>query len=142
VTTLELFAYSLRQGIRLETADEKIHCRGPRGYLTPALVEALKAHKPELIELLLEIRDPHIRWRVLAAAGLDDIQVVQLSEALFLFALRTIERTPAGELPAVWSHYGRYWEKRLDPKAYQQVAAVYLQRLNRNPLNSNDNMRI
>ena len=41
-----------RQGVGLEVAGDRLHCRGPVGLLTPALKQRLAAHKAALVAYL------------------------------------------------------------------------------------------
>jgi hypothetical protein len=78
-------------------------------------------------------RDPFASWRALADSGLEDVQAVSLDQAVFLFAIRKVERTPPGELAAVWARHGKYWRERLPRAAYELVLVEYQQRVNRQP---------
>ncbi len=44
-----------RRGITLEPAGDKLRWRGPKGAMTPELLERLRQHKPEVLE--------YLRWK-------------------------------------------------------------------------------
>lgn len=64
-------------------------------------------------------------WHALAASSLTDLDVDDLDQALFLFALRKVQKAPAADLSGVWKRYAPYWKRRLLPEAFRIVAEVY-----------------
>jgi hypothetical protein len=45
----------------------------------------------------------------------------RLTQALFLFAIRTIQGAQPGEIKDIWLRYQRYWIRRLPEEAYYYV---------------------
>ena len=64
-------------------------------------------------------------WKTLAASSLTDLDVNDLDQALFLFALRKIQKTPAADVREVWKRYVPFWKRRLLPEAFRMVAGIY-----------------
>jgi hypothetical protein len=121
---IELLIRLQRLGIGVELAGDKLRCRIPAD-AGPEVEDAIRSHKPDLIALL---RKSTTKWQVLSASGLQDIQVIPLDHALFLFALRKIQRAPTSDLPGIWKQYARFWRARLDPIAWAFVGEEYQRR--------------
>jgi hypothetical protein len=131
MSAAELFTDLRRQGLRLRISGEDIRCVGPKDKLTPELAQTLNAHKSELMELLHDMNRLRKPWDDIAATGLTDMQVIALDDALFLFALRKIQKATTSGLPAIWNHHSPYWRRRLVPVAWQVVLDEYEQRQKR-----------
>jgi hypothetical protein len=85
---------------------------------------------PFAIPLLnLSGQEARSKWQTLAATGLNDMQIIPLDDALFLFAFRKVQETAEMDLPATWSHYQRYWRERLVSEAFTIIEAEYHQRM-------------
>jgi hypothetical protein len=70
-------------------------------------------------------------WNALAASPLTDMDVVNLDEAIFLFALRTVEQAFMKELSGVRERHFRYWKQRLPERAFKIVARTFQRRMER-----------
>ena len=99
----------------------------------PAIPAILERREQEKIAKIAGIADPPCSdsdfsdptyWHALAASGLGDMQVIPLTEALFLFALRKVESIPADDLTAMWNQYARRWEERLPGEAFKLIEAA------------------
>lgn len=63
----KLLAECRRRGIELWPFGEMLRVEGPTSALTPAIVEALRVHKPAIMELLVAARRARYRTALLAA---------------------------------------------------------------------------
>jgi len=68
-------------------------------------------------------------WQQLAASSLTDMDVGALDDALFLFALRTVQRASLEELAGVRERHFRHWKQRLPEEAYRIVDRIFQQRM-------------
>ena len=118
---MQLLITIRKQGVEVEASGDKLRLVGPEERLAD-IAATVREHKPELLHLL---DDPSTRWRVLAATGLNDQQVIPLDDALFLHALRLIQKATTPELAGIWNHHSPYWRQRLEPEAWQIVLGEY-----------------
>ncbi len=68
-------------------------------------------------------------WEALAASSLTDMDVDDLDQALFLFALRKTQKTDIADIRDVWNRYALYWRRRLPAEAFRLVIGAYQERL-------------
>ncbi len=110
-------------GIIVAVFDDRLRLTGNLSMLTDNMRAFLREQKPALMELLSNHNRPAC-WLSLAESGRSDLDVDNLDEALFLFALRKIKATPALEHPAMRRQFDRYWKRRLHREAYKILASI------------------
>jgi hypothetical protein len=68
---------------------------------------------------------PPSRLLTLIESGKTDLDVRDLDEALFLFAVNKVREASSRELPRLWLKYGKYWRERLSEEAFGMVERIY-----------------
>ena len=115
-------------GVELRVVGGRLRFRAPRGVMTDEQREAVEQSRAELVAFL-EVEDERAapeaaalqpdRWHALAASTLTDLDVTDLDEALFLFALRKVEE--ASDPEEAWTRLSRWWRERMPPEAFRVV---------------------
>jgi hypothetical protein len=70
-------------------------------------------------------QSPPSRLRALVESGKTDLDVTDLDEALFLFAVNKVREASSRDLPRLWLKYGNYWRERLSREAFGMVERIY-----------------
>ena len=115
-------------GVELRVVGGRLRYRAPRGVMTDELRHTVEQSRTELVAFL-EVEDERAapeaaalqpdRWHTLASSALTDLDVTDLDEALFLFALRKVKE--AGDPEEVWTRFSRWWRERMPPNAFRLV---------------------
>lgn len=127
--------------VSLEVAGDKLRLSPPEA-ISPDLLEAIRAHKPELLALLSretsktdlsELSEPS-RWARLADSGLHHNDVQAHNEVVFLFAHELIldpsrAKEDCQTLPTLWSYYSPFWQQDLPQEAFAELERRYRRRL-------------
>ena len=100
--------------IQLDDGD-KLRCRGPEGSLTSEIRRWIEEHRERLVACLKLLKS--------AESGKTDLDVYDLDEAMFLFAVGMIRS--AADRATVWEQYSPFWAKRLPPDAFALLVQVY-----------------
>lgn len=63
-------------------------------------------------------------WRLLDESGKGDEDSKDITDALFLYALRMIQSEKPEKLKMLWIAYGQYWKDRLPIEAYEYLHSI------------------
>lgn len=132
MSTGDIVATLREAGVELRVEAGRLRFRAPRGVMTDELRRTVEQSRTELVAFL-KVEDeraapeaaalPLDRWHTLTSSTLTDLDVTDLDEALFLFALRKVEE--AGDPKEVWTRFSPHWQERMPPEAFRVVVEAY-----------------
>jgi hypothetical protein len=112
-------------GVFLRIENGKLRVRAQARVLTDAIKTNIAEHKDAIIRRLEREHLPLDHWHRLADSNLTDMDVVDLDDAMFLFAYRMIQHADQAALDGIWKRYSHYWRKRQQEEAFQVVLRLY-----------------